>query len=129
MELDPRDAADRRVLVRAQALVPGDPPPPWRCSAVIPAAGGYAAGWDEEENVVLISADGYSVTTAQAGERLVRDRDASRTYAALAARSLHFTLPHTGSTIDIFGLVSGDGIHFTPDGWALAVKYPWYPRA
>lgn len=129
MDTDPRDAADRRVLAHSRALIPGDPPSPWRWSAVIPASGGYAAGWDAEENVVLISADGYSVTTAHAGERLLRDRDSSRTYLALSDRSLHFTLPHTGATIDVFGLISGDGIHYSPDGWELDVLYPWYPRA
>ena len=55
MDAGPRDAADRRLLARAQSLVPGRPPVPWTGPIVIPASGGLAVGWDDHENVVLIS--------------------------------------------------------------------------
>jgi hypothetical protein len=129
MEAGPLDALERAQLKRARTLVPGAPPAPWNTQAVISAAWVLAAGWDDEENIVLISNDGYSVSAARTGERLIRNRDASVTYAALSADHLSFTVPDTGRTISVFGLASGDGVHTTGDGWHLEVIYPWWPRA
>jgi hypothetical protein len=77
---------------------------------------------------VLISHDGYSVTDPLTGERLVRNRDSVRTFAALASDHLSFTLPDSGESIAVFGLWGGDGSHVTADGWALEVIYPWWPN-
>jgi hypothetical protein len=115
-------------LVRAaRSLAPSDPPKPWRQAAFIGAGGVTTAGWTAEENVLLLSADGYSVT-APSGERLARDPDAARGYAGLSPDSLSFALPGQASPVQVFGLCGGDGSWVTADAWSLEVIHPMWPR-
>ena len=109
-------------------MVAGDPPAPWGLRIIIPAAGVWSGGWDRDEHVVLISGEGYSISDADTGERLVRDRDGVRTSAALSDRYLSFTIPATGEKIAVFGIHGGDGGHHGHDGWSLEAIYPWWPN-
>lgn len=116
------------MLKLARNLHPAEPPLPWGRRVIIPAAGVLAAGWDKSENMLLISVDGYSLSDSSTGERLVRDRDSERTYAALVSNDLRFENPETHELIDIFGVNGGDGIHRTEDQWTLQKIYPWWPK-
>ncbi|MFE3574446.1 hypothetical protein [Lysinibacillus sp. NPDC059133] len=106
-----------------------NPPSPWGHETVIPASGVIACGWDQDENVVLISGSGYSMTEPITGSRIHRDYDANTTYDSRSEDNLFFTIPFTKEKIMIFGLDAGDGIHVSNDGWHLEVIYPWWPRA
>jgi hypothetical protein len=117
-----------RLLEAARDLEPGDPPSPWGARMVVSAAGVLAGGWDDHENVLVISSDGYSVTEPVTGRRLERDRDYKLTYASLSRTGLSFTIPTTSLTVPIFGQFGGDGIHGTQDGWELERIAPWWPH-
>ncbi|KOP67460.1 hypothetical protein AMS62_21095 [Bacillus sp. FJAT-18019] len=117
------------LLHQAQAKEPAKPPHPWIHEVIIPAGGCIACGWDAEENLVLISSSGYSITQPLTGNRIYRDQDPNISDTHMSADSLSFRIPHSGQDIPIFGFESGDGIHMTNDGWMLEVIYPWWPRA
>ncbi|RAR44612.1 hypothetical protein [Paenibacillus sp. MDMC362] len=117
------------LLQKAQAKEPTKPPHPWTAEVSIPAAGCIACGWDAEENLVLISSNGYSITQAKSGTLIYRDRDSDVTEDHISDNYLSFHIPQSGEDIPIFGFESGDGIHITHDGWMLEVIHPWWPRA
>lgn len=117
------------LLHQAQAKEPAKPPLPWTDEVIIPAAGCIACGWDAEENLVLISSSGYSITQTRTGSVIHRDRDAHETEEHISDDYLSFRMPLNGQEIRLFGFESGDGIHITNDGWTLEVIYPWWPRA
>ncbi len=128
MRESPLTDYEEALLARARALVPAPPPLPWKRAVPFFTGGIVAAGWDNADHVVLISHEGYSVTDPLTGDRLVRDRDAERTFAAMSPDNLSFTIPESNERIAIFGLWGGDGNHMTSDGWQLDVIYPWWPR-
>ncbi|MFB4329343.1 MULTISPECIES: hypothetical protein [Paenibacillus] len=113
----------------AQAKEPTKPPRPWTAEVIIPASGCIACGWDADENLVLISSSGYSLTQAITGTVIHRDRDSDLTEDHMSGDHLSFRIPLSGQDISIFGFESGDGIHATNDGWMLEVIHPWWPRA
>lgn len=115
-------------LKSARALVPGDPPPPWKLRLSISAAGLLAGGWDAQENFIVISMDGYSINSPVTGEQsLILGRDEA--LDSLIDNDLKFRIPTSGEIINIFGASAGDGIHMTDDNWLLKVMYPWWPQA
>lgn len=63
------------LLAKAQALKGTKPPSPWIHETIVLANGVLACGWDPDENIVLISGSGYSVTEPITGRRLTRERD------------------------------------------------------
>jgi len=111
----------------ALELKPSPPPEPWHESAFIHAGGVFAGGWTQEENVLLVSFDGYSVSTPD-GARLTRDRDPSRGAAALASDALAFPLPGATVPVRVFGACGGNGAWVTDDGWSVEVVAPLWPR-
>ncbi|QOT11144.1 MULTISPECIES: hypothetical protein [unclassified Paenibacillus] len=113
----------------AQAKEPTKPPRPWTAEVIIPASGCIACGWDADENLVLISSSGYSLTQAITGTVIHRDRDSDLTEDHMSGDHLSFRIPLSRQDISIFGFESGDGIHATNDGWMLEVIHPWWPRA
>ncbi|WP_347723181.1 hypothetical protein [Lysinibacillus capsici] len=124
---DRRTPFELDLLANAQSLICTKPPIPWAYETSIAANGVLACGWDHEENIVLISGSGYSVTEPITGRRLHRERDMDETYDRMSDDRLTFQLPQ--GTISIFGFEAGDGIHMTADGWQVEVIYPWWPRA
>lgn len=118
-----------RYLSRAKALVPGKPPNPWKNTKSVSAAGIFAGGWTEKENFVMLSADGYSEHNPVSGEEELvifdLDRDIDDT---VDKHNRYFTLPSTSEVVNIFGVVSGDGIYVS-DEWTLEIIYPWWPNA
>jgi hypothetical protein len=69
----PPDGARTELLLHAtRSLVAGAPPLPWDCGVFITAGGVIAAGWTGDDNVLLVSHDGYSVS-APDGKRLARE--------------------------------------------------------
>lgn len=117
----------RRLRGQALALPPGDPPDPWSPGHYLHAGGVIAAGWDANENILLVSHDGYSLTDARTERRLLRNRDSDAGYNGLSQEGLSFTLPETGEVIPVFGIYGGDGIHVTADGWSLERIAPDWP--
>ncbi|KPN94302.1 hypothetical protein [Lysinibacillus sp. ZYM-1] len=117
------------LLAKAQSMACTKPPRPWEYETVIPTNGVLACGWDQDENIVLISGSGYSVTEPITGRRLQRNRDAYVTEECVSVDRLTFHPPLAKQPIPIFGLEAGDGIHVTSDGWQVEVIYPWWPRA
>src|SRR4051812_10682267 len=89
----PLNEGQSETLQRARELKPTEPPQPWGKRGIIPASGVLAAGWDQSENILLISMDGYSLSNPSTGERLIRDRDRERTYAAIVSNDLRFENP------------------------------------
>ncbi|MCM3496339.1 hypothetical protein M4D52_23070 [Paenibacillus lactis] len=124
-----RTPYELQLLQRAQAMEPAKPPHPWAAEIVVPASGCTACGWDQEENLVLISSSGYSVTQPGTGQLLHRNRDENATEEGMGPDGLTFRIPHDEQLITIFGFESGDGIRLTNDGWMLEVIYPWWPRS
>ncbi len=124
----PLNESQREILQRARELRPTEPPQPWGSRKIISASGVLAAGWDQAGKILLVSMDGYSLSDPNTGERLVRDRDRGKTYAAMVFNNLRFQSPETQELIDIFGINGGDGIHRTQDGWTLKKIYPWWPE-
>lgn len=117
-------------LVRAaKALRLGPMPEPWREAIIVPAAGAYACGWDEQEQFLMIGTSGYSLTVPDTGEQVARERDSRLTEKSLSSNDLVFSPPQGGSDIRLFGFEAGGGIRVTEDGWRLEVIYPWWPRA
>jgi hypothetical protein len=116
-----------QMLQAARSLEAGSAPPPWVGPTVIPGAGITAGGWDADENVLLISPDGYSLTEPMSGTRLGRDRSFASVRDGLSADRLRFKLPGQHD-VPIFGIWGGDGIHTTDDGWRLQIIHPWWPR-
>lgn len=121
-----RTSFELGLLAKAQSLNCTKPPSPWVYETIIPAAGVFACGWDQDENVVLISGSGYSVTAPITGKRLDRERDADFTNSRISNDYLFFQLPSSQQRISIFGFEAGDGIHLTADGWQVEVIYPWW---
>ena len=119
---------ERTILREALALEESEPPPPWALGAFIPGGGVIAAGWDLDENVLLVSHSGYSITTPS-GERVTRNRDESLAYKALSPDYLTFEVPEQLRRLGVFGLNGGDGSHRTADGWSLEAIQPRWPRA
>ncbi|SFF09022.1 hypothetical protein SAMN04487969_113150 [Paenibacillus algorifonticola] len=117
------------LLYKAQSMKPAKPPHPWETEVIIPAAGCMACGWNSDEDLVLISSSGYSITQARTGVLIHRDRDSNLTYERMSNNDLTFQLPLNNEYTSIFGFESGDGIHTTNDGWIVDVIYPWWPRA
>ncbi|GIN10898.1 hypothetical protein J26TS2_07650 [Shouchella clausii] len=124
-----RTSYELALLEKAQKMVPKAPPLPWRQQAVLSASGVIAAGWDSNENIILLTSSGYSINHAMTGERILRDRDTDRTENNIIDRGLKFIIPDSGEEIDLFGIEAGDGVHLTVEGWSLEVIYPWWPRA
>ncbi len=124
----PLNEGQAEVLQKARELKPTEPPRPWGNRKIISASGVLAAGWDKSGNILLVSTDGYSLTNPDIGERISRNEDRERTYAAISSSNLRFQNPETEEPIDIFGVNGGDGIHRTQDGWTLKKIYPWWPR-
>src|SRR5918994_1549205 len=125
----PLSSHEEEYLAGVRALVPGDPPAPWRRAAAVSAAGVLVGGWTADEHVLVVSHDGYSVTDPLGGERLIRDRDMRTGFDALSRTRLAFRLPASGETVAVFGIFGGDGIHHTEDGWGAQVVHPWWPRS
>ncbi|WP_054957316.1 hypothetical protein [Paenibacillus dakarensis] len=117
------------LLHKAQGMSESNPPSPWLKEVIVPASGCLACGWDQNENLVLISSSGYSITEVSSGTRIHRDRDSKLTDKSIRNNNLSFHSPYNGEVIDIFGFEAGDGIHTTNDGWFIQVIYPWWPRA
>ncbi|MEB7454556.1 hypothetical protein ACP3VS_20835 [Lysinibacillus sp. VIII_CA] len=117
------------LLAKAQSLKTTKPPSPWEHETVIAANGVLACGWDQDENIILISGSGFSVTEPITGLRLHRERDKELTEDCVSEDRLIFHSPISKKPTAIFGLEAGDGIHVTPDGWQVEVIYPWWPRA
>lgn len=123
----PLTSYQQDILKQARAMKPGEPPHPWGNRLIVPAAGVLAGGWDKNDNIILISSDGYSLTNPASGERLIRNRDSEITFKSISSGYLDFKIPDNGEEIRIFGLNAGDGTHITQDGWILEVIYPWWP--
>lgn len=117
----------QRLLAQARTLASAPPPPPWGAPVIIPGAGIVANGWDAHEDVLLISHEGYSLTAATTGRRLLRDHDGTLLQRAFSWQTLDFVMPTTGETVRTFGIFGGDGIHVTRDDWSLEVIAPWWP--
>lgn len=117
------------LLHQAQGMSASNPPSPWGNEIVIPASGCIACGWDQSENLVLISSSGYSITEVATGALIHRDRDSELTDDRISNDQLSFEIPVHNEVIDIFGFEAGDGIKITNDGWSVQVIYPWWPRA
>jgi hypothetical protein len=126
--MEDRTEHERTILREALSLKESDPPPPWRREAFIAGGGVIAAGWDIDENVLLVSHSGYSITTPS-GSRVARDPDAERAYKALSPDSLTFEVPGQSRRVVVFGLHGGDGSHVAAVGWAVEVIQPLWPRA
>jgi hypothetical protein len=124
----PLNDSEKAWLQWARSIIPGEPPLPWKRGAVVRAAGVFAGGWDKQENFLLISWDGYSLTHPVSGERLIINLDSEGLYDKLSTTDLSFYLPEHEETIAIFGVRGGDGIHVTQDGWISKVLYPWWPH-
>jgi hypothetical protein len=58
------------LLHKAQSMSESNPPPPWIKEFIVPASGCIACGWDLNENLILISSSGYSVTDVSSGTQL-----------------------------------------------------------
>lgn len=115
-------------LKSARALVPGDPPSPWKLRLSFSAAGLRAGGWDTQENFIVISMDGYSINSPVTGEKsLILGSDEA--LDSLIDNDLKFRIPTSGEIINVFGVTAGDGIHVTDDSWSLEIIYPWWPQA
>lgn len=124
----PLNDYQEQILLQAREMRADEPPAPWGKRIVIPAAGVFAGGWDKENNLVLLSGEGYSVSDPLNGHRLIRDRDAESMYRAVTDDYLRFLMPHNGEEILLFGLNGGDGSHVTEDGWGLKSIHPWWPN-
>lgn len=120
---------EKSILTQARHMTLADPPIPWKRNHIISTAGVFAAGWDEAENVLLISNDGYSLTDPVTGKRIARETNREVTYEAITPDHLSFEIPALEKPMRIFGINGGDGIHLTEDGWELEVIYPWWPRS
>lgn len=125
----PLNDFEKSILTQARNMIPIDPPLPWQRTHIISAAGVIAAGWDEAENILLISSDGYSLNDPITGKRIRRETNRESTYAAITPDHLSFEQPTFEKPIRIFGINGGDGIHLTQDGWELEIIYPWWPRS
>ena len=90
---DRRTPFELELLANAQSLICTKPPIPWAYETSITANGVLACGWDHEENIVLISGSGYSVTEPITGRRLHRERDVDETYDRMSDDRLTFQLP------------------------------------
>ena len=129
-EVTPLNSYEQNMLTKARQLIPSDPPAPWRYVQDIEAPSLIAAGWDPDENLVLISQAGYSINVAHTRKQLLLDLDAD-VYTHLTERRLRFHIPKSQTTINVFGVTSGDGIHYMRSGeevWILNIIYPWWPR-
>ncbi|NQX70410.1 hypothetical protein HQN90_30150 [Paenibacillus alba] len=124
-----RTKFELELLHKAQVLPESNPPPPWIKEIIVPASGCFACGWDLNENLILISSSGYSITEVSSGILIHRNRDSELTNARISSNNLTFHTPYNDEVIDIFGFEAGDGIHTTIDGWFVKVIYPWWPRA
>ncbi len=117
------------LLEKARSLHPDKPPPPWDTRIVVAGGGIIAAGWDSQENVLLISfGGGISLTEARTGKRLMRDRNTDHALSWLSIADQTFTLPGSKTPIPVFGLYGGDGIYTSPDWWTIEFIYPWWPQ-
>lgn len=117
------------LLHQAQGMSKSSPPSPWGNEILIPASGCIACGWDQNENLVLISSSGYSIIEVATGTLIHRDRDTELMDSRISHNQLSFELPTDDEVINIFGFEAGDGIKITNDGWSVQVIYPWWPRA
>ncbi|WHX49628.1 hypothetical protein QNH46_02785 [Paenibacillus woosongensis] len=124
-----RTRFELNLLHRVQAMELTKPPEPWVNEVIIAASGVDACGWDHDENIVLISSSGYSITQPITGLQMHRDRDSQLTDDRISGDYLTFKIPCNDQEISIFGFHAGDGIHITEDGWSLEIIYPWWPRA
>lgn len=122
------NAVEQRILEQARTMPLEEPPPPWIRASAVPVGGVLAGGWAQQDRLVLISPDGYSVTDPGTGRRLLRDHDAAQTYAARSGNNLTFVMPGVGERVPVFGVWGGDGVHVTDDGWEADVIAPWWPR-
>ncbi|MFJ8103088.1 hypothetical protein [Lysinibacillus sp. NPDC096212] len=80
------------LLKKAQSMELTKPSSPWGHETVIPASGVIACGWDQDENVVLISGSGYSMTEPITGSRIHRAYDANTAYDSISEDNLFFTM-------------------------------------
>lgn len=122
--MEQRTAHENEVLHEAMSLVQSAPPSPWRQVAFIAAGGVIAAGWTEDESILLVSHDGYSLTAAD-GRRLLRNREPS----SLTPDNLAFALLGHSTPVRVFGAFGGEGSWLTTDGWRIEIVYPLWPRA
>jgi hypothetical protein len=120
-KLNTHEAEIREMVL---SLEPTAPPEPWRQHAFIAAGGVVAAGWTDDEKILLVSHDGYSLNATD-GQRVERVRDS----AGFFPSSLSFAVPSQAKPVRVFGIHGGDGLWVTSDGWSLEVVYPLWPRA
>ena len=101
----------------------GLPPLPWHNRIVISAAGVLAAGWTRNDRLLLISADGYSISNPLTGEIEIRNREQDlRNY--FSKDFSEFKPTELDHIVKVFGVRGGDGIHCTEDGWELRSFHP-----
>lgn len=125
--LTPLRAPDALASRRApDVLEPSEPPAPWRRAAFLAGGALIAAGWTEQEHILLVSRDGHCVATP-AGVRLPRARLPAGP-EPLSRDFRSFALPGEAHPVPLFGLCSGDGSWATADGWSVDVVFPQWPR-
>lgn len=123
-----RSSFELKLLEKAKGLPSLDESSGWRKSVIIPAAGVIAGGWTKNEEILLISSNGFSLTTID-GIRIEREEDAELTERMISEDRLSFAHPSTNEEIKLFGLDAGDGVYGNKEGWRIEVIYPWWPRA
>lgn len=100
----PLDTVQQALLDTARALTPGPPPLPWTAAPPVFVGGILAGGWTNDEHIVLISGDGYSVIEPTTGVSVCRHRDRNTAFAALSSDNLTFMEPETGELVRVFGV-------------------------
>lgn len=92
----------------------------WKSKLVISAAGIYASGWTEDDKIFLLSSNGYSITNPENLKREVRDYDEeNQIHKNISKDNLSIKIKEYEKPIKVFGLLGGDGNHYTMDRWSL----------
>jgi uncharacterized protein (DUF433 family) len=128
--MDPLDEWELRWKKSVVSLIPTSVAGQWKSHGPTSIGGPIAAGWSKQNDLVLISFQGYSITEPITGEKIRPESgDFDETDALFRENDLRFYVPELDEEISVFGFKAGDGIGRTDDGWSLKIVYPNWPRA
>ena len=117
----------RKILNHVQKLSPIIPDS-WAFASYINVAGMFAVGWTDNNEVIVVTYDGYSIYDPLNGRYVLKNTERG-SYHLMSRDNLQFYIPERKKEYSVWGLYGGGGNCVASSGWKLQLMYPAWPNA